>query len=64
MVWAICGRMPLTMQSAPISRAAAIVLIRCCATRVSTVGTPLISIIATCEPVWTMRCNRFKNSVA
>src|SRR6185312_12434977 len=26
-VWAICGRMPLRMQSAPISRAAEIVLI-------------------------------------
>src|SRR5689334_21360408 len=31
MVWAICGRMPLMMQSAPMSRAAATVLRRCCA---------------------------------
>ena len=38
MVCAICGRMPLMMQSAPISRAAATVLRRCCATSVSTVG--------------------------
>ena len=46
MVWAICGRMPLMMQSAPISRAAATVLSRCCATSVSTVGTPVMSMIA------------------
>ena len=39
MVWAICGRMPLMMQSAPIRRAAEMVLSRCWATRVSTVGT-------------------------
>src|SRR5215213_8377073 len=45
-VCAIAGRMPLRMQSAPISRAAEIVLIRCCATSVSTVGTPVMSIIA------------------
>ena len=31
MVWAICGRMPLMMQSAPIRRAAVTVLSRCCA---------------------------------
>ena len=46
MVCAICGRMPLMMQSAPISRAAATVLSRCWATSVSTVGTPVMSMIA------------------
>src|SRR5690606_15676220 len=46
MVCAICGRMPLTMQSAPINRAAATVLSRCCAVSVSTVGTPVISMMA------------------
>ena len=46
MVCAICGRMPLMMQSAPISRAAATVLSRCCATSVSTVGTPVMSMMA------------------
>ena len=46
MVCAICGRMPLMMQSAPISCAAATVLSRCCATSVSTVGTPVMSMIA------------------
>ena len=51
MVCAICGRMPLMMQSAPISRAAATVLIRCCATNVSTVGTPVMSMIAISAPV-------------
>ena len=34
------------MHSAPISRAAATVFSRCCATSVSTVGTPVISMIA------------------
>ena len=46
MVWAICGRMPLMMQSAPIRRAAATVLSRCWATSVSTVGTPVMSMMA------------------
>ena len=46
MVCAICGRMPLMMQSAPIRRAAATVFSRCCATSVSTVGTPVMSIMA------------------
>ena len=46
MVCAICGRMPLMMHSAPISRAAATVFSRCCATSVSTVGTPVMSMIA------------------
>ena len=46
MVWAICGRMPLMMQSAPISRAAVTVLSRCWATSVSTVGTPVMSMMA------------------
>ena len=55
MVWAICGRMPLMMQSAPISRAAAIVLSRCCATSVSTVGTPVMSMMAISAPVSTIR---------
>ena len=59
MVCAICGRMPLMMQSAPISRAAATVFNRCCATSVSTVGTPVMSRMAIDEPVSTMRCSRF-----
>ena len=46
MVCAICGRMPLIRHSAPISRAAATVFSRCCATSVSTTGTPVMSIIA------------------
>ena len=46
MVCAICGRMPLMMQSAPMRRAAATVFIRCCATSVSTVGTPVMSMMA------------------
>ena len=50
MVCAICGRMPLMMQSAPISRAAATVLSRCCATSVSTVGTPVMSMMAIAAP--------------
>jgi aspartate aminotransferase len=58
MVWAICGRMPLMMQSAPIRRAAAMVFIRCCATRVSTVGTPVMSMMAIAAPVSTIFCSR------
>ena len=46
MVCAICGRMPLMMQSAPISRIALTVFSRCCATSVSTVGTPVMSMMA------------------
>jgi hypothetical protein len=46
MVWAICGRMPLMMHSARISREADTVLIRCWATSVSTVGTPVMSMMA------------------
>ena len=57
MVWAICGRMPLMMQSAPISRMAVTVLSRCCATSVSTVGTPVMSMIAISAPVSTIRCS-------
>ena len=57
MVCAICGRMPLMMQSAPISRIAVTVFSRCCATSVSTVGTPVMSMIAISEPVSTMRCS-------
>ena len=45
-VCAICGRMPLMMQSAPISRAAATVFSRCWAVSVSTVGTPVMSMMA------------------
>src|SRR4029453_1492079 len=55
MVWAIWGRMPLMRQSAPMSRAAATVLSRCWATRVSTVGTPVMSMMAMLAPVSTMR---------
>ena len=55
MVCAICGRMPLMMQSAPIRRAAATVLSRCWATRVSTVGTPVMSMIAISALWSTMR---------
>ena len=54
MVCAICGRMPLMMQSAPIRRAAATVFSRCCATSVSTVGTPVMSMIAISAPVSTI----------
>ena len=39
------------MQSAPIRRAAATVLSRCWATSVSTVGTPVMSMIASAESV-------------
>ena len=39
------------MQSAPISRAAATVFNRCCATSVSTVGTPVMSMMAMSERV-------------
>ena len=59
MVWAICGRMPLMMQSAPISRAAATVFSRCWAVSVSTVGTPVMSMMAIDAPVSTIRCSRF-----
>ena len=57
-VCAICGRIPLMTQSAPISRAAATVFRRCCATSVSTVGTPVISMIAIVEFVSTIRSSR------
>ena len=71
MVCAICGRMPLMMQSAPIRRIAVTVLSRCCATSVSTVGTPVMSMMASSEPVSTMRvssdsitsCVRLESSV-
>src|SRR5262249_29143292 len=49
-VCAICGRMPLMMQSAPIRRAAETVLSKCCAVSVSTVGTPVMSMIAISAP--------------
>src|SRR5690606_30461735 len=57
MVCAICGRTPLMMASAPIRRIAVTVLSRCWATRVSTVGTPVMSMIAISEPVSTIRCS-------
>ena len=46
------------MQSAPINRAAVTVFSRCCATTVSTVGTPVISMMATLELVFTMLCKQ------
>jgi hypothetical protein len=52
-VCATCGRMPEMMHSAPSSRAALTVLRRCCATSVSTVGTPVMSITAWSAPVAT-----------
>ena len=55
MVCAICGRMPLMMQSAPIRRAAATVFSRCCAVSVSTVGTPVMSMMAISASTSTMR---------
>src|SRR6185436_9193589 len=58
MVCAICGRMPLMMQSAPMSRAAATVFNKCCATSVSTVGTPVMSMMASPAPMRTMACSR------
>ena len=58
MVCAICGRMPLMMQSAPIRRVAATVFSRCCATSVSTVGTPVMSMMAIDAPVSTIFCSR------
>ncbi len=58
MVCAIWGRMPLMMHSAPMSRAALTVFSRCCATRVSTVGTPVMSTMAIDAPVSTMRWSR------
>lgn len=45
-VCATCGRMPEIVHSAPSRRAALTVLSRCCATSVSTVGTPVMSITA------------------
>ena len=57
MVCAICGRMPLMMHSAPIRRVAVTVLSRCCAVIVSTVGTPVMSMMAIAAPVSTMRCS-------
>ena len=46
------------MQSAPIRRAAATVLSRCWATSVSTVGTPVMSMIAIAESVSTIFSSR------
>src|ERR1041385_705114 len=59
MVCAIWGRMPLMMQSAPMSRAAATVFRRCWATMVSTIGTPVISMMAMEAPVSTIFWRRF-----
>ena len=47
------------MQSAPMRRAATTVLSRCCATWVSTAGTPVMSMIACSEPVSTSVCSSF-----
>jgi hypothetical protein len=55
--------MPLMMQSAPMSRAAATVLSRCCATSVSTVGTPVMSRIAMLAPLSTMRWSRLSITI-
>jgi hypothetical protein len=57
MVCAICGRMPLMMHSAPMRRIALTVLSRCCATSVSTVGTPVMSMMASREPVSDDACS-------
>ena len=46
------------MQSAPIKRSAVTVFNRCCATSVSTVGTPVMSIIAICDSVSTIFCSK------
>ena len=46
------------MQSAPIRRIAVTVLSRCCATKVSTVGTPVMSMMAIGAPVSTIRCQQ------
>jgi hypothetical protein len=59
MVCAICGLMPDTVHSAPISRAATIVFSRCWATWVSTAGTPVMSMIACSDPVSTRACSSF-----
>ena len=48
---------PLMMASAPMRRMAVTVFSRCCATRVSTVGTPVMSMIAISAPVSTIRCS-------
>ena len=58
MVCAICGRMPLITHSAPINLAADTVLSGCCATNVSTVGTPVMSIMAMPAPVSTIFSSR------
>ena len=51
------------MQSAPIRRIAVTVFSRCCATSVSTVGTPVMSIMAIEEPVSTILCSRVSITV-
>src|SRR5690606_10764814 len=58
-VCAICGRMPLIVHSAPMRRAATTVLSRCCATWVSTAGTPVMSMIACSLPVSTSVLSSF-----
>ena len=63
MVCAICGRMPLMMHSAPIRRAAATVFIRCCATSVSTVGTPVMSRMATVASFSTIASSRLSITI-
>jgi len=51
------------MHSAPIMRAAATVLSKCCATRVSTVGTPVMSMMATVASLCTMDSSRFSITI-
>lgn len=58
MVCAMAGRIPETMHSAPISRAAATVFIRCWATSESTVGTPVMSRMAYAARWSTMASSR------
>ena len=62
-VCAICGRTPLMMQSAPIRRIAVTVFSKCCATRVSTVGTPVMSTMAVSEPVSTILCKSDSSTI-
>jgi hypothetical protein len=58
-VCAICGLMPEMVHSAPSRRAAMTVFSRRCATSVSTVGTPVMSITACSAPVATSALSIF-----
>ncbi len=62
-VCAIFGLMPEITHSAPISRTAAAVRSRCWATIVSTVETPVMSMIATSASRSRIACNRFSMTV-